>query len=133
MWFSRDAQEHYKHCRIKFPSLTQSARWKQIKNDFEHHQTSTLSCPSCQCSNLIHSMWLHGDQEELYAKIKLTPLAWLHFKTYFSWVNTIKEIIAGINYHCTEVKPRCKALKYDGNIALWFFKTCHTRNIMHYR
>ena len=32
-------------------------------------------------------LWLCGKEEKLYARIKLTLLAWLHLKTYFSWVN----------------------------------------------
>ena len=120
---SHKVPQSYSECKME---ANQKMILSTIRQVLWVAQVASVPC-------LIHSSWLHGDQEELYAKIKLTPLAWLHFKTYFSWVNTIKEIIAGINYHWTEVKPRCKALKYDGNIALWFFKTCHTRNIMHYR
>lgn len=72
------------------------------KTHFDHHRTSTesLKLPVFLIWSIV--LWPRGDEEKLYARIKLTLLAWIHFKTYFSWVNT-KEIIAGINYLWTEV------------------------------
>lgn len=103
LWFFRDVKQHGRRCCMKFHSLTQSIRWKLIKKLIRSPSNKNfelLKLPLFVIWSIV--LWLCGDEEKLYARIKLTLLALLHFKTYFSWVN-IKEIIAGINYLWTEV------------------------------